>query len=236
MMSDLRRMKWELDDNTRSAIHYLVLGAVVIGAIRLGWWGLYAMAYRDVPSAEVMFRHGYLGLSSITLVVADHTAAERLLGALAFVLFVAFVAGIVVALILRGDKGKLFRRAAIISLIPGLSWALWAAMFSPRKCTDILPDAIVIHYQKELFIDLPLPFTSTEQMIDRNEILSLGASPVDPSGESVQREISIIGSSGREVIGNARWPDRDHGVDRSMLSAECDSLLKRIGTVADHVR
>ncbi len=226
-------MKWELDDNTRSALHYLMLGALVIGAIRLGWWGVYAIAYRGLPSEELMFRHGYLGLSSITLVVAEHTASERILGALAIALVSAFAVGIVVALVLRGDKGRLFRKVAVITLIPGLIWALWAALFSPRKYADILPDAIVIHYQKELFLDLPLPFTAMEQMLDRNGILLLGSSQSDPSlsHRRIHADVSITGSAGQEVIGCAWFPDADHRMDKARFFPQCDSLLQRIGPV-----
>ncbi|MBL0043570.1 MAG: hypothetical protein IPP33_03860 [Flavobacteriales bacterium] len=173
-------MKWELDDNARSGFHYLVLGVVVIGGFRLGF-GAYSLAYRGLPLEEVMFLHGYIGLGPGSIVVAHHSAVERLLVAVAISLLIALLSGLVFSLLFRKDQARTFRRMVVAGLIVTVPWAIWAALFAPIRSTQVLPDAILNHYRQELVFDLPMPFGHTEQLVFSGEVLRIECGHPDAS-------------------------------------------------------
>ena len=84
-------MRWQLDDNTRTGLHYLLLGIAVTLGMRLAWTFLYAVAYAGLPDGERTFRWGYLGTGPSAVVVATTGPAERLLTALFLAVVIAAV-------------------------------------------------------------------------------------------------------------------------------------------------
>ncbi|MBK9761568.1 MAG: hypothetical protein IPO90_16775 [Flavobacteriales bacterium] len=228
-------MKWELDDNARSGFHYLVLGVVVIGGFRLGFWGLYSLAYRGLPLEEVMFLHGYIGLGPGSIVVAHHSAVERLLVAVAISLLIALLSGLVFSLLFRKDQARTFRRMVVAGLIVTVPWAIWAALFAPIRSTQVLPDAILNHYRQELVFDLPMPFGHTEQLVFSGEVLRIECGHPDASrkDEVHRSDISMLTIHGKEVLGSAWYPDPDVDIESKDLDPSAQKMAQLVANAVD---
>lgn len=192
-------MKWQADDNTRSAIHYLVLGLVLVVALRAGWWLLQWSAMKGVPAEELPFRNGYVGLGAGVWTVARQPASMRLLGGVGLVALMAFVIGASVAVCFRAGRPRVFQRTAWAVFVPGCAWAVWAALFAPIRSASLTGDAILLREHRELLMDLPRPFSRTEWKTRQGEVQAISIRADGPA----RLELVLLSRYGDQVIASA---------------------------------
>lgn len=152
-----------LDDNTRSGLHYLALGAVVVLALLLAdrLIPVFGGSAGDRHPALDAFQHGYLPGKGVTVVDTASTRGERL--AWATLLAVVLAAGCGFAA--RALSGA--RRPALVVartvLVAVFGWGVYAALFVPVR-HFFLRDGMVVEWRYAHLGEVPLPFTRTIEL------------------------------------------------------------------------
>lgn len=152
-----------LDDNTRSGLHYLALGIVVVLALLLAdrWIAAAGRQTADPHMALAAFQMGYLPGNGLTVVDSTSSRGERL--AWAALLAVAVATGC--GLGTRALSGA--RRPALVVartvLVAVFGWGAYAALFVPVR-HFFLRDGMVVEWRYAHVGDLPLPFTRTIEL------------------------------------------------------------------------
>lgn len=152
-----------LDDNTRSGLQFLTLGAaVVLVLVVLDRAVEGGSATRD-PGAYVLrpFQHGYL-LGDFTVVDADTARGERLAWAVVMGGIVAAIGGVFTHLVAR-KRWVTLAVVRLLMLVAG-GWCAHAALYRPAHLF-FLRDRMVVEWRYiELVADIPLPFTRSIQL------------------------------------------------------------------------
>lgn len=173
-------MRIGLDDNTRDALHFVLLGSGVLLVLRLIIAGI-GLLIAAPPEGELAasiatFRNGYL-LSDPGILV---NGGMELPGRLATAVLAATAAGVCVALIgqlasrlLGGDT----RRAALFGARTGfllmLACGLYAALLVPPRSARIDADGITTIVHVSLLDGISWPWPSHERIFRWKDIRSV---------------------------------------------------------------
>ena len=158
-------MKWELDDNTRSGFHYLVVGVLAVGvpAALLSLfdaWHDRAVADGTLPLG--IFHNGYLLFDGDRTAVADTTRAERLAYACAIS---TGITAVCIALLLVVRSGAAWRLGRWV-LGATLGWCSISALFLPRTTATVAPGKLEVHERSTLAGDITWPFSRKTTLIE----------------------------------------------------------------------
>ena len=150
-------MGWKLDDNTRSGIHYLLLGVLVIGvpAALLSLFDLWhTRATTDGSLPLGVFHNGYIIFDGERTAVADTTRAERLAYACAISLALATsVTGLLVLM-----RSTTAWRSGRWTFAIAFSWCIVSALFLPRTSATLAPGEMHVHERSTIIGDITWPF------------------------------------------------------------------------------
>lgn len=166
-------MKWELDDNSRSGFHYLILGVLVTAVLVAINWGLDLLYPGIGPHGA--FGHGYLAEDDgVRLIIAETTRGERIATVVLLALCVAVLWGLGAALIAR-VLGAHPRRAALAvgraMFILVFIGGTYAALFLPPGELIGRRDGMLIIWERaELLSDIPLPRSRTIRLVAEAEV------------------------------------------------------------------
>jgi hypothetical protein len=223
-------MRRQLDDNTRSALHYLLLGIALTIVLRLAWTSLYAMAYAGLSDLERPFRWGYLGLGPSAVVVASTGPVERLFTALLVAVAVAAMAALAWACTAATGRAKRFGRMFRLTALLLLPVAVWAALFAPPKSTRFTRDAVFLEYHRTFIADLPIPFSGARQGLGRGEVKDITwrqGAPVRGQAGYVA-EILLRTAHGEEVIATAATDGRPDAMEKAAVDSLCARMVSEI--------
>ncbi len=153
-------MGWKLDDNTRSGIHYLVLGVLVVAMLALGNAALAKLHASLGPDGS--FGHGYwTETDDHRMIVATTTLGERLAAGVLLAFAIAMLVGAVMAVMGRFVtsmvKGWPLPLGRVVFVV-AFSFFAYAAFKLP--CIEFVGfrDRHVILWERhELFSGLPWP-------------------------------------------------------------------------------
>jgi hypothetical protein len=198
-------MRLRLDDNTRSALHFALLGGAVVLAVRLLAWGGEAVRQLRHPDALSValrpFQRGYLLADPTVLVDEPTDLPERLAFAFLFSLLLAMFAGLLLGGVLqlagRGgmratDAGV---RAGRVVLLVATVWTVAVALFLPIRWTRTSEGAVVCMERPSLFGRLALPLQGVEQRASL------------PTGQVFARDGGLWMHSGTDQVPLARSGD-----------------------------
>lgn len=196
-------MKWELDDNARSGLHYLVLGVVVIGALALANAGIDRLHAPLGPRDS--FGHGYwLEDGDHRLIVSRTTRGERLAAGVLLAFAAATLVSAVLAIIGRSGSGILKRSALPMGrgiFILALLFFSYAAIKLPRREFVGFRDGHAILWERnELFGDLPWPgWGKRIKLIPLNDLAGFISSIQQLRDERVASWVLMVETDGTEV-------------------------------------
>ena len=169
-------MRWELDDNSRSGFHYLILGVLVTAALVALNWGLDRIYPGIGPRGA--FGHGYLiADDGVRLIVAETTRGERLAAVVLLALGVAVLWGLGAALIARALGAHPRRPALVVGramfIVVFIGGAYAALFLPPREFIGRRDGMLIVWYRAELLSDIPLPKSRIIRLVaeaDVNEV------------------------------------------------------------------
>lgn len=206
-------MGWQPDDNTRSALHYLLLGIAVVAFLVAGD----RLLDHLYPGMDPGFGHGYLldQENGPLLIDASTGRGERLVT----VLFLAFASASIIAggawLPLRN---VLPRSRNVIILV----WWTWSAMVGiagvhaalfvpPMECVGIRDDALIIWRRTVLLNDIPLPRSRVIQLVPfaHVEEVAVVKEAVGAVRERVRVELRLKDGQRLTLGSSAALPDVD---------------------------
>ena len=222
-------MGLRIDDNSREAFQFLLLGAGIVLLLRAGLWALDQAAGPGaddlVGSVADATRNGYL-VAPGTLVIDGTDLAGRLALATLFA-----VATGVLASLLGGGVANLLRREALRGAVRGArwglllggAWGLYAVLFLPPAAAHIGDTAIRLQHRPALLGTLALPWPATERHIAWSAVEHLGTRSVG-NGLLWQewREEAYVTLAGEEVAIAACTPT---GSDRAEARAQAQRLM-----------
>lgn len=200
-------MGWKLDDNTRSGIHSLVLGVLVVGALVLVNAGVDRLHAPLGPRGS--FGHGYLiEADGQRLIVSDTTRGERLAAGLLLAIMAGGLSVLATSIIGRSFKG--FRR---------WSWPLGRGVFAIAflffvyaavrlPCSEFVgfrDRHLIMWDRQELFGDLPWPGTGKRiKLIPFDQVAGFKDTVQYLSEERVASWVLLLETDGTEIgIGNS---------------------------------
>lgn len=152
----------DLDDNTRSALHYLALGAVVLMALLLldRLISGAAEASNQAFPALAPFQHGFLLGEGAHIVDTESSRGERVAWALVTAVVLASFSGLLASLVFRwGARSSILLVRAV--LVATLAWCLYAALFVPTRWFFVRDGMLVEWRHARSIGDLPVPLTRT---------------------------------------------------------------------------
>lgn len=198
-----------LDDNTRDALHFVVLGAAVLLVLRLLVAGvvllLDAQLTMDLAVSIAGFRNGFL-LRDPTLLVSG---GMELPGRLATAAIAAVCAGLCVALlfgagarVLGGDVRRSALRGGRTGLVLVGAWCLFAVLFLPARSLRFEGDVITVIQRNALLDAISVPWPATEHVVPRNEITGFEPRTIMNSapGCGTQEQVVMLTANGEQVI------------------------------------
>ena len=114
-------MKLRLDDNTRSALHFLLLAVGVLGAFRLAYVGFVHGTRAEGPDAVALepWRHGYLLPDPYAVARASTTLPERMAWIFLYAIAIGFTAFLLATLIARLSRQVDSRHPIILARVAG---------------------------------------------------------------------------------------------------------------------
>ncbi len=153
-------MGWKLDDNTRSGVHYLVLGVLVMAVLALGNTALDSLFTPIGPDGS--FGHGYLiEDDGDRMIVAGTTRGERLIAGIMLSFIAAVVIACVVALVTRGMRTAAAGWAVIAGRVVffiNITYFIYAALYLPPREFIGMRDRMFIVWERDVIMnDLPWP-------------------------------------------------------------------------------
>lgn len=165
-------MRLGLDDNTRDALHFVLLGSGVMLLLRLVVAGI-GLLVRSPPESDLAasiatFRNGYLLSDPDILVSGGMELPGRLAIAAIMCIAVGILAAILCALIARVVRSDV-RTAALLGARGGsilaLVWGLYAALLLPPKSARINADGITLIERGSLLDGISWPWPGHERSL-----------------------------------------------------------------------
>ncbi len=165
-------MKWELDDNARSGIHYLVLGVIVVGGLAL----LNGCVDLAIPGLgpKGSFGHGYtIPENGQVSIAAGTTRAERMMTAILLAFLFAAITAIVllpIGRLVKGDpRWRFFAAKAVFTVSLGY-WGYAALALPPRQFVGNRDGMFILWERDVLLNDLPWPGKKRIRLIPFNTV------------------------------------------------------------------
>lgn len=155
----------KLDDNTRSALHYLALGVVVLFLLMTADRVLSGFATSSDPRLQSLYplQHGFLLGDAVNIVDTNSSRGERIAWALVVAVAGASITGLLVRWISRGRRSWVLGTARLMLLLL-LGWGIYAALFVPVRAFAVRDATLVERRYSRLIGDLPLPFTGRSSL------------------------------------------------------------------------
>ncbi|HMC96684.1 MAG TPA: hypothetical protein VKG92_03465 [Flavobacteriales bacterium] len=229
-------MRIGLDDNSRDALHFVVLAAGVLLLLRLLVAGagmlIEPMRTTDLPAIIASFRNGFL-LNDPNVLV---TGGMELPGRLAVAGVLAVLAGAGAAFLFAGVArlfGRGVRRAALFGgragLLLVLLWGIYAALFLPPRSVQVTADGMSVIHRAALFDGVSLPWPRTERKIDRQSITTIEHRTIASSmpGCGTQEQVVVVTGSGECVIADLT----PHGTDCATSQHQAIEQATRLSEV-----
>lgn len=210
----------DLDDNTRSALHYLALGAVVLMAVLLldRLISGAAEASNQAFPALAPFQHGFLLGESAHIVDTGTSRGERVAWALVTAVVLASLSGLLASLVFRwGARSSILLVRAV--LVATLAWCLYAALFVPARWFFVRDGMLVEWRHARSIGDLPIPFTRTIYLhrgpVDVQQVVDASA------GCGARLTLGSGGAHGIVLTSlRARPPHCSEGLSQARVEAE----------------
>ncbi|MBS1580883.1 MAG: hypothetical protein JST66_01660 [Bacteroidetes bacterium] len=229
-------MRWTLDDNERSAFHYLIGGVVAVLVLKGLALGFDAFGTSALPKDEAVvlapFRQGYLLGQDITVVGTATGRTERIALAVVLSIGLSLLLGGVAALVARAFRGRPGRaavRMARIALVALLGWSLYAALFMPVRQATVTDRGLLLAHRRAVIGDLPLPFTLQVDTVPRTGIQRLEAVRTPcRNGCDGRLRLELTRTDGRQDVlaeENGICPPRE--LERLRTASEAAALLER---------
>ena len=211
-------MRIGLDDNTRDALHFVLLGAGVLLVVRLLIAGVQLLLgtplSADLPALIATFRNGYLVTDPSLLV----SGGMDLPGRLAVAGVLAVCAGIGLAIPLMGIAYAMQRnvlrsalRGGRAGLLLAAAWGLYAALILPPTSASVRPQGLLITQRTALFSAVSLPWPAAEHMLPWARISAIEQETIARSfdGCGTQARVVATTTEGSHVIADLtpRGPD-----------------------------
>lgn len=188
-------MKWELDDNSRSAFHYLMLGVLVV-AVLVGLNAALDLFHVRIGPGGA-FDHGYLiSDDGITLIGADSARGERLVaGILVSVSAALGTSALVVAVCrlarIHDRRPTLFiaRSVFLLSVI----YTSYAALFLPlRQFIGQRDHNLVLWERAGLLGSVPCPGAKRIVLVPFDRVADVRTTRTPLTGERVRLRIECV--------------------------------------------
>ncbi|MBK6542284.1 MAG: hypothetical protein IPG10_13600 [Flavobacteriales bacterium] len=182
-------MKLRLDDNTRSALHFLLLAVGVLGALRLAYVAFLSGTRAVGPDAAALepWRHGYLLHDPYAVVRASTTLPERLAWVFLYAILGGFAVYLLVSFFARSLRHADARYPVIAGRIAGsmvLLLATVGALWWPPQ--EVWPDRAAREWKGfqrgSLPGDLTLPWTGQALALPFGELVEIDMERA-PEGE-----------------------------------------------------
>ena len=169
----------KLDDNTRTAFHYLGLASVLLLIVLFVAW-IFSLVTPTGDPSLLPFKQGYLLLPANTVAIAQDPLGSRLAKGFLMACMVAILLAGLAALIARSMSYTSTPWAARIgtwSFILLLLWATISACFLPKQITtlDMAGRVLGITHREPIIGDLTLPFAANTVEVPFERIGSIGA-------------------------------------------------------------
>lgn len=229
-------MRWTLDDNERSAFHYLIGGVVAVLVLKGLALGFDAFGTSALPKDEAAvlapFRQGYLLGRDITVAGTATGRTERIVLAIVTSIVLSLLLGGIAALVARafhGRPGLAAVRAARIALVVTLGWSLYAALFVPVQQATVTDRGLLLARHRTVIGDLPLPFSLHMDTVPYTDIQRLEAvrTPCQDGCDGRLR-LELTRTDGRQDVlagENGICPPRE--LERLRAASEAAALLER---------
>lgn len=231
-----------LDDNTRDALHFVVLGAAVLLVLRLLVAGvvmlLDAQLTAELAVSIAGFRNGYL-LRDPQLLV---TGGMELPGRLASAAIAAVCAGVCLALlfgagarVLGGDVQRSALRGGRTGLVLVGVWCFYAVLFLPARGLRVDGDVITVIHRKALLDALSAPWPATEHVVPWNAITGFERRTImNPvAGCGTEEQVVMLTINGEQVVASIT----PRGADCVLAERDAVDRTTRLATLlhaADH--
>ncbi|MBK8341042.1 MAG: hypothetical protein IPK99_14060 [Flavobacteriales bacterium] len=219
-------MKLRLDDNTRSALHFLLLAVGVLGAFRLAYLGFLHITRAAGPDAVALepWRHGYLLADPYALAQANTTLPERLAWVFLYAIvggFAIYLLGALIARTLRHADARYPVAAGRISGVMVLLLGMIGALWWPPQQAWLDREAHVWRSVQRLSFPGDLTVPGTEE---RKEIPFAGAMRID-LGTTPEGTVTLVlkGAASGAVLGTAAVGP-DPATDAVAKQAALDAL------------
>lgn len=206
----------KLDDNTRSALHYLLLGLAVVGLPAL------VIALVDLKQTAITqghdllaLRNGYLLGWPREMTLCSTSRGERM--AWAFV-----IAAVVVVVI-----GLLHRpRIALVAGVIVFGWLAFSAVRRPPVLSWMVQDRLVVVRRPVIVADLTLPWGAR---VDHIELKP--GSRITPSASSSGRTVFSLENNGARIAFASTPMD---SVQAAILTGHLNYALERWRSRGEH--
>lgn len=213
-------MRLGLEDNTRDALHFVVLGAGVLLALRLLVSGVQLLLdpppTSDLPALLATFRNGYLLRDPNILVTGGMDLPGRLaiagvLGALGG-MGLAAVFGSIAYAARRGPR-KSAIRGGRAGLLLAAAWGLYAALLLPPSSVQVRSQGLLFTDRRALFNAISLPWPGGDHMLPWTATSGIKKRSIARSfnGCGAQEQVLAMTKEGHHVIAELipRGPDCD---------------------------
>lgn len=202
-------MRLGLDDNTRDALHFVLLGSGVLLLLRLMVAGI-GLLVQTTPQSEpaasmATFRNGYLLSDPEILVNGGMELPGRLATAIILCIAVGILSAVLCALIARVARGDV-RSTALLGARGGsvlaLVWGLYAALLLPPHSARIDEQGITLIERGSLLDGISWPWPGSEQVVPWNEVDRLEQRSVATSisGCGTHEQVVVLSEAGDHVI------------------------------------
>ena len=179
-------MAWELDDNTRGALHFAGVGLLIVLVLKGALIGMdLLMAPGSDASEQILapFRNGYW-IGTGTLVPEPLSRADRLLKAV--VLSIGFAFGLAALAGFFGGRERLsvalrVGRSAVVIL---LVWSFIGAVVIPETSVRMTSEGLLVTERTQLFGVLPVPFTAFGRVISATDVEEVFLAQDEPAGRT----------------------------------------------------
>ncbi len=218
-------MKWELDDNSRSAFHYLLLGALVMAALAGLNASLDLFHQRIGPGGS--FDHGYLiDDDGMRLLASDHTRGERLiiglLAATLFTLTVTLMVGGVMRLLRSDIRGPMITTFRVMLLL-SVAYTGYASVFLPVHLFVGYRDRQLIIWDRPSFAGaIPWPAMKSITLLPFGDVAAVRqVTEVLPNGKRRLIVECVMKNGDRALLGNT-------GIERASIPVDTVFANERV--------
>lgn len=202
-------MRIGLDDNTRDALHFVLLGSGVVLLLRLIVAGIGLLVQAppdsDLTASIAGFRNGYL-LSDPEILVSGGTELPgRLATAVVLCVAVGIMATLLCALIARA-LGTDARKAGLLGARSGsiltLVWCLYAALLLPPKSARVDATGITLIERRSLLSGITWPWPGNEHLVPWSGMRAIEQRSVAStiSGCGTDEQVIVPGEAGDHMI------------------------------------